>query len=351
MQLTLGQIARMVGGSVTGSGETVISDVAEIQHALPNQITFLANPRYAKYVATTKAAAIIVDEQFTGNYPHLIRVANPNYAFSQMLAYFRPELPNPPAAIHPTAVVDPTVRLGQNVYLGPQVVVAAEAVIADEAVIHAGCYIGVGSTIGRGTVLFPRVTIYHRCHLGQKVRVHSGVVIGSDGFGFTRVGNGIEKIPQAGGVVIQDEVEIGANTTIDRGTVGDTVIGRGTKLDNLIQVAHNVKIGQYCFFAALTGIAGSAIIEDYVAVGGQVGIAGHIRVGTKAMIAAQSGVSKDVPPGAFMFGAPAVDRTRFIRDQASIHAIPELKERLKKVEELLKANQGEDPICREINVP
>lgn len=341
MELTLGQIARLVNGTVQGDENLVISDVAEIQHAQAGQITFLANPKYAKYVATTAAAAIIVAEDTSVVYPNLVRVKNPNYAFALLIAQFRPELPRPAPAIHPTAVIADDVILGRNVYIGPHVVIENGAMIGDEVVLYGNDYIGTAANIGPGTIIFPHVTIYHRCIVGARCRLHAGVVIGSEGFGFVRIEKGIEKIPQAGRVIIGDEVEIGANTTVDRGTLSDTVIGRGTKLDNLIQIGHNVKIGEYCFMAAQSGVAGSAVIEDGVTIGGQVGIAGHLRVGRGAMIAAQSGITKDVAPGAIMLGSPAQERTKFVADVAALHAIPDLKERLKKLEELMKSIKPE----------
>jgi len=332
MQLTLGQIARLVGGTVKGDETTAISDVAEIQHAHAGAIAFLGNPKYAKYMATTLASAVIVEENFSGAFPNQVLVKNPNLAFSVVLAHFRPELPLPAPQIHPTAVIAADAHIGENIFIGPHVVVEPGAQIADHVTIFANSYIGQNVTIGEATVIFANVSIYHKCVIGRKVRIHSGVVIGSDGFGFVRVNDGIEKIPQAGRVVIHDDVEIGANSTIDRGTVGDTVIGRGTKLDNLVQVAHNVRIGEYCFFAAQVGIAGSTVIENGASIGGQVGIAGHLHIGTGVMAAAQSGISKDVPDGMFVLGSPAQERLKAAQEFAHIRSIPDLKERVKKLE-------------------
>lgn len=342
MEYTLGQLAQKVNGVVIGDERLIIHDVAEIQHAHAGQITFLANPKYAKYVATTQAAAIVVAKDTPINFPNLLLVDNPNYAFAQLIAIFRPELPLPAPQIHPTAVIAANAQIGQEVYVGPHVIIESGAVIEDRVVLYGNDYIGAEAKIGVGTVIFPNVTIYHKCQVGKKCRLHAGVVIGSEGYGFVRVGDGIEKIPQAGRVIIEDEVEIGANTTVDRGTLGDTIIGRGTKLDNLVQIAHNVKLGSYCFMAAQGGVAGSATIEDGVSIGGQVGVAGHLVVGKGAMIAAQAGVSKDVPAGAMVVGTPAQERAKFVADLAAIHSIPEIKERLKKVEELLQKFIAED---------
>jgi len=342
MQLTLGQIARLVGGTVKGDETTIINDVAEIQHAQPGAISFLGNPKYAKYLATTGASAIIVEESYIGSFPNLILVKNPNLAFSVVLAHFRPELPLPAPQIHPTAVVASDAHLGEHVYLGPHAVVESGAHIGDNVTIFPNCYIGREVSIGSGTVIFANVSIYHKCVIGSNVRIHSGVVIGSDGFGYVRVKDGIEKIPQAGRVVIHDDVEIGANSTIDRGTIGDTVIGRGTKLDNLVQIAHNVHVGEYCFFAAQVGIAGSTTIEDGASVGGQVGIAGHLHIGPGIMITAQSGVSKDFPGGMVLMGSPAQDHKKAAQEFAHIRSLPEIKERLKKLEAAMNISKTEE---------
>jgi len=342
MSMTLGQIARLTGGVVKGDEAVVIHDVAEIQNAQPGTITFLGNPKYAKYLTTTQASAVIVAENFSGEFANLVLVPNPNLAFSIILAQFRPELPLPEPGIHPSAVVASDASIGQNVYLGPHVVVESAVRIADNVTIQANCYIGRETSIGAGTVIFANVSIYHRCVIGCNVRIHSGVVIGSDGVGFVRVSDGIEKIPQAGRVVIHDEVEIGANSTIDRGTVGDTIIGRGTKLDNLVQVAHNVHIGEYCFFAAQTGIAGSTVIESGASVGGQVGIAGHLHIGPGIMVTAQSGVSKDFPGGMVLMGSPAQEHKKAAQEFAHIRSLPEIKERLKKLEAAVNISKTEE---------
>lgn len=335
MEITLAQVARIVNGTLEGDSDAKVHDIAEIQHARPGELTFLSNPKYHKYLATTNAEAILVDENFKETYKNLIRVKNTNLAYSIILAQFRKELSLPLPKIDKTAVISGDAILGADVSIGPNVVIGERAVIGDNVVIFANSYIGAESAIGKNSVIYPNVTIYHRCRIGERVRIHSGAVIGSDGFGYVRTSTGIEKIPQAGGVLICDDVEIGANTAIDRGTLGDTTIGRGTKLDNLIQIAHNVKIGEYCFLAGQSGVAGSTIIENGVTIAGQVGIAGHLHIGANAIIAAQAGVSKDIPAGSIVFGTPAQDKNKVWREMANIRSIPDIKEKLKQIEKLL----------------
>jgi UDP-3-O-[3-hydroxymyristoyl] glucosamine N-acyltransferase len=333
MNFSLKQIAAIVNGTVEGNPAAMITGVAEIQLAKAGELSFLANPKYRHFVATTKAEALIVGKDFAGTYRNLIRVENPNLAFSMMIAHFRPELPPPQPGIHASAVVADSVILGDDVYLGPAVVVETGAVVENHAKIFAGCYIGQETRIGAETVLYPNVTVYHRCQIGEKVIIHSGTVIGCDGFGFVRTEDNIVKIPQSGRVVIERDVEIGANCAIDRGTLGDTVIGQGSKLDNLIQIAHNVKIGRYCFIAGQTGVAGSTVIEDSATMAGQVGIVGHIRIGQGAVIAAQSGVTKDVPPGTVCLGSPAQEIHLARRELVGLRLIPELRSRIRELEQ------------------
>lgn len=332
MAYTLAQIAALVNGTLEGDASAKVQDVAEIQHARSGQLTFLANPKYHKHVATTQAEAILVDREFSDHYKNLIRVDNPNYAFAQLIERFRPELPLPKPGIDPSAKIAPSARIDATSYIGPHVVLQNGVKIGGHCFLFANSYIGLECEIGTNTVIYPNVTIYPRCRIGDHVRVHAGTVIGSDGYGFVRTDQGISKIPQAGGVVIGEEVEIGANCAIDRGTIGNTVIGRGTKLDNLIQVGHNVKIGEYCFIAGQTGLAGSCQMENYVTVGGQVGIAGHLTIGEKAQIAGQSGITKDVPPGTIMFGYPAREQKKARREIAYIRKLPELNRKINRLE-------------------
>jgi UDP-3-O-[3-hydroxymyristoyl] glucosamine N-acyltransferase len=336
MEISLEEVAKIVDGTIEGDKSAVITGVAEIQNAKSGELSFLGNPKYTKYLKTTNAEAILVPKNFRGSYKNLIRVDQPNLAFAIMISKFLPSAPLPTPKIDRTAQISDNVKLGNNVFIGPNVVIEENSVIEDEVIIFSNSYIGYDSKIGAKTILYSNVSLYHKSIIGRNVIIHSGVVIGSDGFGFVKTGDDIVKIPQAGRVVINDEVEIGANTTIDRGTLGDTVIGRGTKIDNLVQIAHNVKIGEYCFVAAQCGIAGSVTIQDFVTLAGQVGVAGHLTIGVGAIVAAQSGVTKDVPPGTIVFGYPAQERNKARRDIANIRSITDIKRRLKKIEDLTK---------------
>ncbi|MBN2281527.1 MAG: UDP-3-O-(3-hydroxymyristoyl)glucosamine N-acyltransferase [Candidatus Marinimicrobia bacterium] len=335
MTFTLKELSELVGGELLGDPRAGIKDVAEIQNAMPGEITFLGNDKYRKFIKTTEAEAIIVHKDFDGEYKNLIKVDNVNLAFSLCLSKLRPQIPKNPPSIHKTAIVAKTAILGNDIFIGPHVVIEDHAVIENGASIYANCYVGHSGRVGANTLLYPNVTLYHKCIVGENNIIHSGTVIGSDGYGFVRKDDTIEKIPQTGKVVIKKDVEIGSNCSIDRGTIGDTVIGKGTKLDNHIQVGHNVKIGKYCFIAGQTGIAGSTTIGDYVTIAGQVGIGGHIEIGSRVVIGAKSGISKSIPEGEFWFGYPASPYKVATRQIASIRMIPEMKERLREIEKLI----------------
>lgn len=338
MSLALEELCDLVGGELCGDPSTVISDVAEIQNAKPGEIAFLGNDKYTKYISTTTAEALIVPHNFELSFKNLIKVENPNLAFAICIGKLRPELPAKPVGISKSASVSKNAILGNDIYIGPNVIVEDKAIIENEAYIHANSYIGHEARVGTKSIVYPNVTIYHECVIGENNIIHSGTVIGSDGFGFVRLRDKIEKIPQSGRVIIGNDVEIGANCSIDRGTVGDTVIGDGTKLDNQIQVGHNVKIGKLCFFAGQTAIAGSATIEDFVTVAGQVGIIGHITIGKGAIIAGKSGVSKDIGAGVW-FGIPARPYRDKTREIADIRSLPDIKKRLIEIEKIVNKEE------------
>lgn len=335
MKFSLKDLCELVGGELTGDPKATIRDVAEIQNALPGEITFLGNVKYRKYADSTEAEAIIVNTKDDIDYKNLIRVDNVNLAFSQCIAKLRPEIPAKPVGIHKTASVANTTILGNNIYIGPNVIIEDNAIIENGAYIHAGCFVGNGTRVGANSIIHPNVTIYHSCIIGENNIIHSGTVIGSDGYGFVRKENSIEKIPQTGKVVIGKDVEIGSNCSIDRGTIGNTEIGQGTKLDNQIQIGHNVKIGELCFIAGQSGIAGSTEIGDFVTIAGQVGISGHITIGSGVIIAAKSGITKDIKPGEFWFGYPATPHRTKTREIANIRNIPDLKKRIKEIEKII----------------
>ena len=339
MNYSLKELCELVGGELVGDPKVTVHEVAEIQNALPGDITFLGNDKYKKYVESTKAEAIIVQKDSEIVYPNLIKVDNPNLAFSICLSKLRPEIHKKSSGIHKSAIIEKKVILGDEIYIGPNVVIEENAIIENGAYIYANCFIGNSARIGANSVILPNVTIYHKCIIGENNLIHSGTVIGSDGFGFVRKDKNIEKIPQTGKVVIGNNVEIGANCSIDRGTIGNTEIGQGTKLDNLVHIAHNVRIGKLCFLAGQIGVAGSAILGDFVTIGGQVGITGHITIGNGVIIGAKSGITKSINDGEFWFGFPAAPYKVKTKEIANIRLIPDMKKRLREIEKIINTKE------------
>jgi len=341
MSLTVAEIAEKVGGLVEGDGTAVISGLAGVSEAADGDITFLANPRYAAALADTGATAAVVDEGWEGECPaSLIRVKNADQAFATVAGLFCPAPARPEPGTHPTAVVDPAAELAPDVSVGPHCAIERGVRVGAGTVIGAGCYVGSESAIGDCCELYPHVSVRERTRMGSRTIVHSGTVIGSDGFGYTREGDSWRKIPQAGVVVIGDDVEIGAGVTIDRARFGRTVIGNGVKIDNLVQVAHNVQIGDNAAIVAQVGIAGSAVLEKNVQVGGQAGIGGHVVVREGAVVAGRAAVTKDVPPGAVVSGYPAMPHTKARKLHANLVRIPELKKRIDAIEQRLEEIEG-----------
>jgi UDP-3-O-[3-hydroxymyristoyl] glucosamine N-acyltransferase len=338
VQLTAREIAGIVGGTLTGSPDAIVTGVAGIKEARPGDVTFVGSPKYLTALKTTRAAVILVTSNVAGEDGQtLIHVDNPGKAFEKLVAHVVPPPARIPPGIHPTAVIAASARLGANVAVQPQAVIEDGAVIGDRCVIGAGSYVGPECILGSDCRLYPRVTLRERTVLGQRVIIHSGAVAGADGFGFEFAGGQHKKIPQLGNVEVGDDVEIGANTTIDRARFGTTRIGKGTKIDNLVQIGHNCVIGEHCIICGLVGMAGSTIIGNYVTIAGQVGLAGHLTIGDKSIIMAQAGVTKDVAPGSFMLGAPAVPHTKFKRVNAATQRLPELVEKLRELEQQIAA--------------
>ena len=332
--ITLGEIAAHLGGRLFGDASLSITGTAEIDKAREGEITFLANPRYRSFLKTTRASAVIVDEK-AGEVPEIphIRVKDAYVAFMKTVLLFHPprELLEP--GIHPTAVVDHSARLGEDVRIGAHVFVGKNVRIGKGTRIFPNCVILEHVSIGEGCILYPGVTVREECGIGNRVILHNGVVVGSDGFGFAAHEGRHWKIPQVGRVIIEDDVEIGANATIDRATLGETVIRSGVKLDNLVHIAHNVVVGEHTVIAAQTGISGSTRIGRHVMMGGQVGTVGHITIGDHAQIGAQSGVSKSVPPGEVVFGYPARPIMKTKRIEAALNNLPELIKRVRQLEQ------------------
>ena len=333
---TLAELAAELNGEVVGDPNLVIRGVAGIREALPGDITFLANARYENYLEETHASAVICsrDPRVTG--VALLQVDNPYLAFQKAVRVFRPDPYRPPAGVHPTAVVAPDATLGADASIGPWCVVERGASIGDRAVIMAGGYVGALASVGADSLLYPHVMVREECMIGARCILHSGVIVGSDGFGFAFDVGRYHKVPQVGNVVIGDDVEIGANTTIDRATTDSTRIGDGTKIDNLVQIGHNVVIGRHCIVVAQVGISGSTHLEDFVTIGGQAGLVGHIRIGERAMVGAKTGVSRSVEPGEVVSGYPAMPHGLFKRVSALLQKLPQLFQRTRSLEERIE---------------
>jgi len=339
-------LAERIGAVLEGDGNIEILGVAGVREARPGELTFVAQPRYAALAAQTRASAAVVGLDWNRPVPcALLRAEQPEEAFSRAAELFAPPPERPAPGIHPTALVAPDVRLGAEVRIGPYCVVERGVEIGDRTAIFAQCYIGAETRIGPDTLVYPQVVIRERVRIGARAIIHSGVVIGADGFGYTEMPDGARrKIPQIGTVEIGDDVEIGANTTIDRARVGRTVIGNGVKIDNLVMIAHNVMIGDHAVIVAQAGIAGSSTIGARAMLAGQVGVAGHLTIGEGAIIGAQSGVSKNVPPGAFFFGYPAGPMEKVSRAHAHLMRLEEWRRRLDELERRLAQLEAKAPL-------
>ena len=335
MDVTLNDLARLVGGTLTGDGRTLIRAVNGIKEAGPGEITFLANSKYAPLLASTKASAVIVAEGTSAPIPAL-SVRNPDLAFAKIAEHLNGSSVRPAPGIHSSAVVAKTATLGKNVSIGPCCVIEEAASIGDNATLHAQVFVGRETTIGPDALIYPQVVVRERCSIGARVILHSGVVIGSDGFGYATDKGVHHKIPQVGIVVIEDDVELGANVTVDRARFGRTVIGQGTKVDNLVQIGHNVVLGRGCLLVSQAGIAGSTRLGDHVVMAGQSGLIGHLDIADGAIITAQSGVTKDVPAGVVMSGSPATDRRTHLKELAALSKLPEALREIRKLREELE---------------
>lgn len=336
MTFTLQELAVFSGGELRGGDPAqTISGAASLSEAVAGEVTFYADPRYLARLRNTRASAIFVPLNFSEQTNAAqIRVGNPSKAFEQVVLKMAPKPVVFTAGTHPTAFIDPSAQIGDRVSIQPHAVIEAGAHIGDNTVIGAGSYVGHETVIGESCLIYPNVTIRERTRIGARVIIHSGAVIGADGFGFEIVEGRYQKIPQIGIVQIDDDVEIGANTTIDRARFGRTWIQDGVKIDNLVQIAHNVILGKNSIIAAQTGISGSTRVGENVKMAGQVGVIGHLTIGDDTVIAAQSGISKDAPGGAW-FGSPAVPLADAKRQIALVHRLGKLLERIKAIEKKL----------------
>lgn len=333
---TLKEIAQLIDGEVLGDEDAVITGISGIKEAEDGDLTFLANPKYIHLMDTTRAAAVITSREIAKAPKPIIRTDNPSLAFAKIISLLMTDEQQYPSGIHPAAVVGKNVRLGRDIALQPYVVLDDEVEVGDRTIIYAGTYIGHHAKIGSDCLIYPNVVIRERVEVGDRVIIHSGTVIGSDGFGFATIKGVHHKIPQMGTVVIEDDVEIGANVTIDRARFGRTLISRGTKIDNLVQIAHNVEVGENSIIIAQAGISGSTVIGKNVTIAGQAGLVGHITIGDNAVLAAQAGVTKSVPPDTCVSGYPAKPHEQAKRINAFIQRLPELFEAVKKLGEKTK---------------
>lgn len=329
MRLTVSEIASLVGGTVRGDGAVVIEGAAGLAEATSRDVSFLSNPKYTAQLRTTRAGALLVTADVdTGTCPAVV-VKTPSDAWAAVLEILDKERTRRPTGIHPTAVISPGAKLGANVTVGAHTVIEDGATVGDNTILYPRVYVGFDAAVGANCLIYPGVTLRERTTVGNRVILQPGVVVGGDGYGFSFGAGRHRKIPQVGTVVIEDDVEIQANSTIDRAAVGVTRIGRGTKIDNLVQIAHGAEIGEHCLVVALTGVAGSTKLGNYVTLAAQVGVAGHLKIGDQTIVAAQSGVSHDLPPKSVVFGTPAQPIKDEMKCQAAVRQLPRLIEEIR----------------------
>ena len=342
MEFSAKQIAEYIQGVIVGDENATVHTFSKIEEGIPGALTFLANPKYTHYIYETKASIVLVNKDFIPEgeiTATLIKVDNAYESLAKLMTLYEMSKPKK-TGIDPLASVAANARIGENVYIGPFACIEEGAVIGDNAYIHPHVTVGCNAKVGNGTILYPHVTVYHDCRIGNQCIIHAGAVIGADGFGFAPSAEGYEKIPQIGITIIEDQVEIGANTCVDRATMGATIVHKGTKLDNLIQIAHNVEVGSHTVMASQVGIAGSAKIGEWCMFGGQVGVAGHIQIGDHVNVGAQSGIPGNTKSGSSLMGYPAIEPKQFARSSAVFKKLPEMYGELgrlqKELEELKK---------------
>jgi UDP-3-O-[3-hydroxymyristoyl] glucosamine N-acyltransferase len=332
--LTAAGIAELVGGTLVGDGAAQVRGIAPLDRAGPSDLSFLGAPKYAAAFASSRAGVALVTPELAespGNAQARIVVAKPMEAMLSLLPHFH-KAPKATVGVHATAIIGSRVRLGANSSVGPYAVIGDDVILGAGTVIGPHCVVSAGVEIGEAALLYPSVTVYSGSRIGNRVTIHAGARIGSDGFGYVQQGGAHLKIPHVGRCLLEDDVEVGANTTIDRGSIDDTVVGAGTKIDNLVQIAHNVRIGRACLIMAQVGIAGSSRVEDGAMLLGQVGVSGHHTIGKRAILAAQAGVFGDIPAGETWSGYPARPHKEALRAQAALFKLPGL---LRRIERLL----------------
>ncbi len=342
MEFTAKQIATFIQGEIVGDEHATVHTFAKIEEGVPGALSFLSNPKYTPYIYETRSSIVLVNRDFVPEQEvkaTLIKVDNAYESLAKLMTLYEQSHPKR-TGIDPLAYVAPTAKVGKDVYLAPFSCVGDGAEVGDGTELHPHATVSRNAKVGAGCILYPHATVYHDCRVGDRCILHAGCVIGADGFGFAPTPDGYEKIPQIGIVIVEDDVEIGANTCVDRATMGATVIHRGVKLDNLIQIAHNDEIGAHTVMASQVGIAGSTKVGEWCMFGGQVGIAGHIRIGDKVNLGAQSGVPGSIKEGQQLIGTPPMEMKPYFKAQAVFRRLPEMYAELnalrKEVEELKK---------------
>ena len=342
MEFSAKQIAEFIQGTIVGDENATVHTFAKIEEGIPGAISFLSNPKYTPYIYDTQSSIVLVNNDFVPEKEvkaTLIKVNNAYESLAKLLNLYEMSKPKK-TGIDPLAYISPTAKIGKNVYIAPFACVGDNAEIGDNTSLHPHATVGSGAKIGHDCILYPNVTVYHDCRVGNHCILHAGSVVGADGFGFAPSPEGYEKIPQIGIVVLEDNVEIGANTCIDRATMGATIIRKGVKLDNLIQIAHNVEVGSHTVMASQVGIAGSTKVGEWCMFGGQVGVAGHIKVGNKVNMGAQSGVHSSIKDGEALIGTPPMPLKSYFKSSAVFRKLPdmylELNSLKKEIEELKK---------------
>ena len=342
MEFSAKQIAEFIQGTIVGDENATVHTFAKIEEGIPGAISFLSNPKYTHYIYDTQSSIVLVNKDFEPEKEikaTLIKVDNAYESLAKLLNLYEMSKPKK-TGVDPLAYIAPTAKIGENVYIAPFACVGDNAEIGDNTSLHPHATVGSGAKVGSNCILYPHATVYHDCHVRNNCILHAGSVVGADGFGFAPSPEGYEKIPQIGIAILEDNVEIGANTCIDRATMGATIIRKGVKLDNLIQIAHNVEVGSNTVMASQVGVAGSTKIGEWCMLGGQVGVAGHITIGNKVNMGAQSGVHGSIKDGEALIGTPPIGLKNYFKSSAVFKKLPdmylELNSLKKEIEELKK---------------
>ena len=342
MDFSAQQIASFVQGEIVGDANVTVNTFAKIEEGKPGSITFLSNPKYEHFIYDTDASIVLVNRDFIPEKPikaTLIKVDNAYETLAKLMTLYE-QSKTQNKGIASTAIIAKSAKIGKDVYIGAYVVIDDDVVIGDDTQIYPHTYVGKNASVGEGSLIYSGVNIYHDCQIGNHVTLHSGVVIGADGFGFAPTPEGYNKIPQIGNVIIEDNVEIGANTCVDRATMGSTIVHKGVKLDNLIQIAHNDEIGANTVMAAQAGVAGSAKVGEWCVIAGQVGITGHLTVGNHVILGPQSGIISSIKDGSRLIGSPPMEEKPFFKSQAVLRKLPDMYRELnalrKELDELKK---------------